>query len=498
MRSTLTRSITALILVIAMTIGMTASLGGKAQAAPGTYTLRFSNNGVSGVSNLPKDVATTPQYPTVKIPTQKPTRANFVFQGYDTSSAAKTVVYKPGDSIKLTKALTTLYPVWAGGPSTFSITFSNNGISGVSNLPKTITTDPRYAVTIPSSAPTREHYDCIGYDTSTSASTVRYKLGQGNVKLTKNITLYPVWSPKQYTVYCLKENKYGSSMDQYCITKFTAAYGSHILTNSNLPKRVGYSRTWYRTSNESGTLTSSTDQIKKKYTYIYPKDTPLSCKATFYMPNGTVFKKDVTLKTDAHTFKQAMNGTSPCLDGQVFIGWKLKNDPHGDVVYLHEDVCIVESTTAKEYTAVFLEKDQNNKNIQVLMSQALLVKLREETGAKHNTVCDKLGKQYANNKLTLGASAGLGVTGAVLALLPGGLVLGGFLTVCGIICSLYSDSTKEADLLNQKERLLEKYNYFDGAANNKNVLSVTHLTAQRGTNNTLTYVVNSIEVAGIK
>lgn len=343
MRSTIRRTITSLVLVIAMVVGMTASLGGKAQAAPGTYTLRFSNNGISGVGNLPKDVATTPQYPTVKIPTQKPTRTNYVFQGYDTSSSATKVVYRPGDSIKLTKALTTLYPVWAGGASTFTLSFSANGKT-VSNLPKAITTDPRYSVTIPSSKPTRSGYTFFGYDTSSAAKTVVYKPG-ASLKLTKNITLYPVWK-----AYIFLKDKDGKTHEYYRFEGETL----ESLGKEYLP--VGY-----HFSDAQGKEVPVTKKITGSMSIYVTLNT---CTISFYtLPEDSSHPAIVRTANSGQSIRDVR--ISPSKQKCVFIGWsKVKKAGKDDLLY-------------SSYYPLFFE--QNNTKMNLYAQYLSLGESREVT-----------------------------------------------------------------------------------------------------------------------
>ncbi len=111
MRSTLTRSITALILVIAMAVGMTASLGGKAQAA---IPINIAYAAGDGATINGGQVYNVPAYPgkTTTITTVKPTnKTGYKFLGWSTIKNSGIVQYKPGETQTFTEN-TTLWPVW--------------------------------------------------------------------------------------------------------------------------------------------------------------------------------------------------------------------------------------------------------------------------------------------------------------------------------------------------------------------------------------------------
>ncbi len=195
MRSTLTRSITVLMLVIAMAVGMTASLGGKAQAAT-PINIAYAagddakiNGGPVYNVNAYVGVATT-------ITTVKPTRSGCNFLGWTTTKNSGRVDYKSGQTpVTFTKA-TTLWPVWnaniayAAGDGKFS-----NG-SPVMNVSVTL----GKATTVPTSTPIRSGYEFLGWSTIKNSSTVQYKPG-ASITYTKPMTLWPVWDTKCTILY---------------------------------------------------------------------------------------------------------------------------------------------------------------------------------------------------------------------------------------------------------------------------------------------------------
>lgn len=110
MRSTLTRSITALMLVIAMAVGMTASLGDKAQAATPINIAYAAGDGAK-INGGPVYNVSAYANETTTITTVKPIKSGYEFLGWSTKKNSCVVQFKPGDR-KAFNTNTTLWPVW--------------------------------------------------------------------------------------------------------------------------------------------------------------------------------------------------------------------------------------------------------------------------------------------------------------------------------------------------------------------------------------------------
>lgn len=89
-----------------------------------TYTLNFNANGGSGApSSQSVTTAATPLGYTFTIPSTTPTRSNYTFAGWATSSTGS-AVYQPGGTVVVTST-TTLYAAWT--PNYTSQTLSGSG-----------------------------------------------------------------------------------------------------------------------------------------------------------------------------------------------------------------------------------------------------------------------------------------------------------------------------------------------------------------------------------
>jgi hypothetical protein len=115
-----------------------------------------------------------------------PTKDGFEFKGWDTNSAADTVRYQPGGSYT-DNASVTLYAVWE--PLKYTVTYDAKGGSPTPD-PQTKT----YGInlTLNSTRPDKDDFKFKGWDTNSSATTVRYPPG-GIYTENAPVTLYAVW-----------------------------------------------------------------------------------------------------------------------------------------------------------------------------------------------------------------------------------------------------------------------------------------------------------------
>ena len=87
----------------------------------------------------------------------------------------------------------------ASRPGYYTISYSTNGISGVT-VPASFEVRDGALYGLSSQIPTRPgNYEFVGYDTSPAAKTHVYSAGQGNMRASSNLTLYPVWQKSSTT-----------------------------------------------------------------------------------------------------------------------------------------------------------------------------------------------------------------------------------------------------------------------------------------------------------
>ena len=157
--------------------------------APTTYTISFNANGGSGA---PSSVTKTNGV-TLYLPSTIPTRTNYAFLGWSTSSTATTASYSAGGTFTL-NANTTLYAVWEYDPATYRVYYNANGGSGA---PSSQVKTYGVTLTLSSTVPTRSGYDFLGWSTSSTATSATYSAG-GSYTANAGTTLYAVWEKANY------------------------------------------------------------------------------------------------------------------------------------------------------------------------------------------------------------------------------------------------------------------------------------------------------------
>lgn len=157
--------------------------------APTVYTISFNANGGSGApSSVPKTDGVT-----LYLPSTEPTRTNYAFLGWSTSSTATIPTYYAGGSFTQ-NANTTLYAVWKYDPATYRVYYNANGGSGgPSSQIKTY----GVSLTLSSVIPTRSGYDFLGWSTSSTATSATYDPGD-SYTTNASVTLYAVWQETNY------------------------------------------------------------------------------------------------------------------------------------------------------------------------------------------------------------------------------------------------------------------------------------------------------------
>ena len=157
--------------------------------APSTYNISFNANGGSGAPNS----VTKTNGVTLYLPSTIPTRTNYAFLGWSTSSTATTASYSAGGAFTL-NANTTLYAVWEYDPATYRVYYNANGGSGA---PSSQIKTYGVTLTLSSTIPTRSGYDFLGWSTSSTATSATYSAG-GSYTANAGTTLYAVWEKANY------------------------------------------------------------------------------------------------------------------------------------------------------------------------------------------------------------------------------------------------------------------------------------------------------------
>ena len=163
------------------------------------YNITYNANGGSGApSTQYKDYGTS-----ITLSTEKPTRSNYTFAGWATSSTASSATYQPGD-IYSSNSNVTLYAVWKAVADTTkpTVSISTTNLSASSQTATLSLSDNVGVVSYywgTSSSPSNSSFTTISSTTSTSvqktvSSSGTYYLiakdAAGNVSSTASITYY--------------------------------------------------------------------------------------------------------------------------------------------------------------------------------------------------------------------------------------------------------------------------------------------------------------------
>ena len=280
-----------------------AKVGSKAG-----YTLTYSVDGKKDVVVDSNRYANTNAV--VKNYTPEDEDTDKVFLGWDTSDAGKTVVYKPGATIQMTKD-TTLYAVFGPKTGTVSLTYHNNfGATDETyseeDTNNALVTVKTYAAT---GLPTREGYSFQGWSTTANGG-VEYAAGASavidNVNAATTNHLYAVWQINTYN-YTV-EYYIDGIMDDSKTENSTADFGAVI--DSYLNKCPdGYKLE----KEENLPLTISTDESANVIKVYYVKNTFVLRIQYLYEEAGEAAEDYTATLAEGETYSV----TSPEVEGYV-------------------------------------------------------------------------------------------------------------------------------------------------------------------------------------
>lgn len=218
--------------------------------ATGSFSLAFNANGGSGApSTMTVVTEWTGEYyfAYFQLPSKKPSRTYYSFQGWSKSQNATSASYAAGSSYSVVTAAPnygeTLFAVWKR--NTAYVYYNANGGSGA---PSTQSHNAGTSVTLSSTIPTRTGYNFKGWATSATATVKQYDAG-ASYNLYTTVTLYAVWESVLSTI-SVSNGTMGSSMSisisNYDNTKYTTTiswtFGSQ--SGTIVSKTTAASATW--------------------------------------------------------------------------------------------------------------------------------------------------------------------------------------------------------------------------------------------------------------
>lgn len=283
-----------------------------------SYAISYNANGGSGAPGGQTKWYNEP----LKLQTGVPTKSGYTFLGWSTSNTATSAAYKAGDTYSANSGAS-LYAIWR---KTITLTYDANGGSGApsSQTGYAYNSNTSVSLTISSTKPTKTGYTCIGWSTSSTATTSSYNFNTA-YSFSANTKLYAVWKANQYSI------SYNNNGGSGTITAQTKTYDS-ALTLSN---GSGFSRTgtvngvgveyellrWNTKADGTGTnyaLSGSAPNITQNLTlyavwsvkYVYPTISNLTVKRT-----ATSSASDTTEADDGEYFLITFDWTACSEDG---------------------------------------------------------------------------------------------------------------------------------------------------------------------------------------
>ena len=250
--------------------------------------------------------------------------------------------------------IVTLIPaeaVMAATPRYYDVKFNANGLKDVTNLPKDFSVAAGGTCSIPTQKPSRTGYDFMGYDTSSAAKTVVHTAGKKNVKVTSNLTLYPVWKIKIFKIRLFNSASATTPIatEQYGYNTVVSVASSLSYYAGKVP--TGYHREWYNKKTNKK-ITGSFAAIND--VDVYYKDIPNTCTVKLMVDSRSI--GTVTLKTGDKMNEVIKN---PTKYGHLFVGWGIEKASMLKGVYQPEHICCFVNDGGKAtYYAQFLTTTQ--------------------------------------------------------------------------------------------------------------------------------------------
>ena len=272
---------------------------------PVTYTLTFykrSGESVSPTSQAYNAGAAYESFPT-------PTKANYTFVGWSTSSSYCTTSYL----LKTTDIPTTsrtVYACWSR--IQYTLTFNKRSDESVSPTSKTYNAGSTYG-SFPT--PSKTNHTFVGWSTSETNCSTSYILKTSDMP-TQSMTVYACWNKIQYTLTFYQRS--GESVSPTSKTyEAGVAYGSFPT-----PTKTNYTFVGWSTSSSYCTtsyLLNTTD-IPNQNRTVYACWQKSNATITFNADGGTVSPTSISVKIN-----QAI-GTlpTPTKPGFLFGGWYSK------------------------------------------------------------------------------------------------------------------------------------------------------------------------------
>ena len=357
------------------------------------YTISYDANGGVGAPQMTQ----AHEDETITLSDITPSRKNYTFIGWATSSNATLASYYPNDEFTMKNEVVTLYAIWKNNPS---LSYSANG-GTFTNAPSTLYPCIGETIKITSFIPKKDGYLFAGWGITSDATSAIYKANDNYTMGDSNTILYAVWKKAQYevtttisdgyTITGLNNNYYYDDVMSFNVTgeqpkvyingqlvnkdqdgnyTFTVKGKTHIYIANGAKKSLIYSANGGSEApfdsksydNDSTTIISSLEPIRSGYTFTGWSTNKEATNAEYTSGSTLTFaSEDVILyavwQANTYTISYDANGGNGTMEndsllfdtkkslsintfskvGYTFIGWAIT--PNGAVVY--DDTAIV-------------------------------------------------------------------------------------------------------------------------------------------------------------
>ena len=351
------------------------------------YTISYDANGGVGAPQMTQ----AHEDETITLSNITPSRKNYTFIGWSTSSNATLASYYPSDEFTMGNEVVTLYAIWKNNPS---LSYSANG-GTFTNAPSPIYPCIGEAIKITSFIPKKDGYLFAGWGITSDASSATYKANDSYTMGDSNTILYAIWKKAQYevtttvsdgyTITGLKNNYYYDDVMSFNVTgvqakvyingqlvnkdqdgnyTFTIKEKTHVYIANGAKKSLIYSANGGSEApfdnksynNGSAATISSLKPIRLGYTFAgwstnkeatsaeYTSGSALTFasediilyavwKANTYTISYDANSGNGTMENDSLLFneKKSLSINSFSKTGYTFIGWSIT--PNGAIVY---------------------------------------------------------------------------------------------------------------------------------------------------------------------
>ena len=214
--------------------------------------------------------------------------------------------------------------------SDYTLEFDTNGGSGGPGTLAETSTTGSCTFTIPSTAPTKDGCNFLGWSTSSSATSAKYSSGDTYTTTSSSSTLYAVWQELSKD-YALTFNANGGSGAPSSMNGSSDTGYYPFTIPAAIPSKSGYTFLgWSPSSTATAASYTSGDIYKATSTsailYAVWKATEYTCTLNYSATGATNVPSTQTYTgtaTTDHTFTIATN--KPAKDGCSFLGWSTTN-----------------------------------------------------------------------------------------------------------------------------------------------------------------------------